>query len=278
MPDYTGWDPLLYGTWYQPRQINLAYRILTWARVKSWEENPFQVGLDTWHIVDFGAGALAVQFAAAIAAADAVERGNPINRIRVDSIDTSPCMMQFGEHMWKWFTILVGVMEPNGALDQALRSIDYGTHMSIQSVEPVTDATCCLAAINAVYDQNKRNVTSDLNSLVTKFQPSLVLTSGVDWKRSLLREVSPLDGNSEYDKWTATQNDLIDISKRFAGNVKYVSEWRRERWRDFKSRKIQKGIDYPWIYGRISRTVPWGYPAPAILAYARRSSDDDLPW
>ena len=280
MPDYTDWDPLLYGTWYQPRQINLAHGILTWAGTKPWRENPFQAGLDTWHIVDFGAGALAVQFAAAIAAADAVERGAPISRIRIDSIDTSPGMMQFGERMWDWFTVLVGVMDPNGALDQALRSIDYETHTSIRSVKRVTDATCYLTAINAVYDRNTRDVKSDLNSLVNKLQPSHFLTSTVEWKGNLLREVSPLGGNSEYDEWTATQNGPIDTSKRFAGNVKYVSEWRRECWRDLEVPEVplaNSDIDYPLIRNMLSNNVIWDYPSLAILAYARRSSDDDLP-
>ena len=281
MPEYTDWDPLLYGTWYQPRQINLAYGLLTWARMKSWEENPFEAGKATLHIVDFGAGSLAVQLAAAVAVADAFEHVASIRRIRIDSIDTSQSMMRFGERIWTWFKVFVEAMDPNGALDQVLRLIVYETHETICSIAPVVDATCYVTAINAVYDRNRQEVKADLSSLVKKLRPRCVLTSTVAWKGNLLSEVSPLAGNTEYSEWATMKNDPIDMPIHLAGNVKYMSEWRRQRLRDLEETgtlMTVRDIDHRFIRSMLSNNVTWNYPAPAVLAYTKRSMEDDLPW
>ncbi len=279
MPDYTGWDPLMYGTWYQPKQINLALGILKWAKDKLSQD--FRPSADEWQIVDFGSGSLAVQFAVAIAAAEEIDQGTPIRRIQVDSIDTSLDMMEFGSRVWKWFKVLTAIEDSNGPLDQAVRSIESVRHTSIQSIAPINNAERYLMAIHAVYGQNVSNVKSDLAFLVNALQPDAVFMSAVEWKLGLLRQASPLGGSEVYDEWDSTNDDSIDIPVHFSSDVDFVSEWRRDRWRELQSQWIpanDDNIDWTWIRFMLSNNVTWNYPVPVVLAYTKRSIEDDLPW
>ena len=281
MPDYTGWDPLMYGTWYQPRQINLAHGILTWARSKLWEDNPFQPRTDEWQVVDFGAGSLAVHFAVAIAAAEEIDQGTPIRRIQIDSIDTSPEMMDFGSKMWDWYKVLAAIEDPNGPLDQAVRSIEWTRHTSTDSVDGLDDAERYLVGINAVYGQNTSVVKNDLAALVSSIQPDCVLLSAVEWKLGLLRQATPLDGSESYEELIETESGSINLSVLFSSNVDLVSEWRRDRWRELESQWVPSrdgNIDWTWIRWMLSNNVTWNYPDTAILAYTKRTIEDDLPW
>ena len=55
------------------------------------------------HVVDFGCGTLAMQFGVALAAADALQRGQTLNSIKIDLIDSSQPMIDFGLKIWSRF-------------------------------------------------------------------------------------------------------------------------------------------------------------------------------
>ena len=87
-PEYNEWDALFYVTWYQPRQINLALSILQelYQDVRKWQGPDLPL-----HIIDVECGALAVQFAMAILAAE----GTPAecnDNVTVNGIDPSEPM------------------------------------------------------------------------------------------------------------------------------------------------------------------------------------------
>ena len=84
-PDYDDpWVALLYLTWYQPSQVNLAY---TLSRRILGATNPFLSG--SLQIVDYGCGALAMLFGLALAAAETHQKDRPHPKITVDLIDES---------------------------------------------------------------------------------------------------------------------------------------------------------------------------------------------
>ena len=86
MPDYNDWDALIYCLWYQPGHVNLAY---TLARKVPASKNPLVTGKGQLRVIDFGCGALAVQFGLALVAADTLARHRRLPQITVIPIDTS---------------------------------------------------------------------------------------------------------------------------------------------------------------------------------------------
>ena len=87
MPTYNEWDTLLYGTWYQPKQINLVYSTLLALRggwtiggQPWWDGDIFEIADGDVHVIDFGCGALATQFATTLAASDSLGRGVNVSR------------------------------------------------------------------------------------------------------------------------------------------------------------------------------------------------------
>ena len=96
-PDYNdNWIALFYLLWYQPKQINLAYSLIQEAFKQDPSKDIFSKPSGNLHVVDFGCGALAMQFAVVLAAMNAIEQGSAIPEIRVDSIDPNSSMVKLG--------------------------------------------------------------------------------------------------------------------------------------------------------------------------------------
>ena len=97
IPNYGEWDALFYLTWYQPRQINLAYTV---ARRIPKDQNPLLEGRGNLQVVDFGCGALAMQFGLALMAADTLENRGSYPRMAIVSTDSRDEMPRIGRQMW----------------------------------------------------------------------------------------------------------------------------------------------------------------------------------
>ena len=96
-PEYNEWEALFYVTWYQPYQINLALTVLQ----KVYEDARQHLGPDLpLHIIDVGCGALAVQFAMAILAAEYRQEDS---KVIINGIDPSDPMKKIGETLWLEF-------------------------------------------------------------------------------------------------------------------------------------------------------------------------------
>ena len=100
MPEYNHWDALFYTLWYQPTQVNLAY---TLARKVLNERNPLLSGRGSLQVVDFGCGALAMQFGLALAAADSLEEQGVQTPVAIVSEDSSAPMRDMGLKLWANF-------------------------------------------------------------------------------------------------------------------------------------------------------------------------------
>jgi len=148
-PAYNGWEALLYLTWYQPRQVHLAYSVL---------RRRFHDYYGPLRVVDLGCGAGAVQVALAILAAQAPFVGE----ISVRGIDRSRAMRRLGKKLWTAF--LAEAMDSGldrlsaviNAMNRSCSASDYPTWVasSDRRDEESVGGLSWLTAVHAVYEDN----------------------------------------------------------------------------------------------------------------------------
>ena len=248
-PNYDGWDALFYH-WYQPSHINLAYNTINLAN-----------GLrDQLHIVDFGCGTLAMQFGVFLAAADAIERGQPITEIKIDSIDTSQAMVNVGQKIWEQLYREIGRIPDLGYLDRAYKVIQPIPRIiqvgDIERIGFARSSNVLISAIHAVYDVNKEDVKHSLKSLVDRLNPDVCLASTHIANRNLLSEVWSFADRS-YD---VSSHD--DVQPSFVGELEVITQWRRKLYS--KLLYIDRILDY------LDNPVTWAWASPTVCIYNRR--------
>lgn len=171
-PTYNAWDALLYLTWYQPRQVNLAR-----AAVAGIGEASQPV-----HVIDIGCGALATAIAMAISAAAANVSPSNID-VTVHGIDPSDHMRSIGLRLLRRFSLIVagepslsrlGAMceriEANLAIHRTLHEY-YELQPEAMGVGNATKSTCWLTVIHAVYASNVDGLLKDLERIRRKSLP-----------------------------------------------------------------------------------------------------------
>ena len=167
MPDYDAWDALFYSFWFQPVQINLAY---TLTRLLPEEINPLKSRGGDLQVVDFGCGALAMQFGLALAVADTLEERGTVPSIAIMSQDASKPMKDIGWNIWQCFIEeIVNYPELNSLLQvcQTMRFDDQG--------DP--EAVCWLTALHVAYRENAGEVRTALASHIDEHKPALILVT-----------------------------------------------------------------------------------------------------
>lgn len=178
-PDYDSeWLSVLYLTWYHPRQIHLAY-----ASLRRFIE---QDGPPP-HVIDYGCGAWAVQFALAMALA---EMRNPrVSGIGVHGIEPAKPMREIGTKLWKKMMRVLNERKSNhsfiASLHNAMQSVGrasrpYATRegavAALQAATRATDAYW-LTAVHAVYGTNQADLKDLLDSLDKRKAPELALVT-----------------------------------------------------------------------------------------------------
>ena len=157
-PDYA--DPmvaLLYIARYQLSHINLAFSTLKAVQCQSGSSGRMLTNTGRLHVVDFGCGALAMQFGVALAVADALEQGQVISEVRIDSIDTSRPMLDLGVRIWVEFRRLASKDVRLEALKTACSLIQehYSVHTDHHSVQkncpaPIAGSAQCTLSTRAI--------------------------------------------------------------------------------------------------------------------------------
>ena len=251
MPNYDEWDSLFYH-WYQPSHINLAYSIIKLAN-----------GLrDQLHIVDFGCGALAMQFGVFLAVVDAIERGQSINEIKIDSIDTSQAMIDIGQKIWEQLKREVGRNPNLSYLDRAYEVIKpippiIQEKGGIEQMGFTRSSNFLISAIHAVYDDNKDVLQQSLKLLVDRFNPDVCFASTHILSKPLLSEVWSFAD----DGYDVISHD--DVQRHFFGTLDEITQWRRQ----LNSNLPQ--IDP--IFGRyLNNLVTWKWADSTVFIYTRR--------
>ena len=103
-PNYDDpWIALFYSTWYQPGQIQLVHLLIDEQRKARGDEQLLGSDHQILNVVDFGCGALAVRFGLVLAVAAALELGEDIDEVHIDSIDPNTAMAQLGVKIWNEF-------------------------------------------------------------------------------------------------------------------------------------------------------------------------------
>ena len=99
-PDYNDeLVPAVYAVAYQLQHINLTYSLINDLMFAERSKKSVLAPTGNLQVVDFGAGALAMQFGLALVVAEALESGENVEAVHVDSIDPSEEMLMFGMAM-----------------------------------------------------------------------------------------------------------------------------------------------------------------------------------
>lgn len=185
MPCYDEWDALFYAVWYQPSQINLAHKLF---RKVPEDRNPLRSGSGRLQVVDFGCGALAVQFGLALAAADTLEEQDMLPEIAVISYDSSEPMVQMGWNLWSRFVDEIADIAKYpqlGALRRACVEMKFNNQRE-------ASATRWLTVFHVAYKENFREVGRLLTARVEDENPDLVFVTShpFSWPQSTYSPVA----------------------------------------------------------------------------------------
>ncbi len=217
-PKYNEWDALFYLTWYQPRQINLAFAIV----------RRFLSG-KSLHVIDVGCGSFAVQIAVAIAVAKKHLRHTDIN-VTIQGIDRSKHMRRIGKMVWSTFKSIVdkklrlsNLSRTCDAMTESCGSYDsndwYYRSGAAHTRRSSSHGECWLMAIHAVYESNKHDVRRSLAAIRKKSTPALVVVtshsskSGEAWFAAgdeFEEMTTQLPWSGNLPKTTAWRSDLLD--------------------------------------------------------------------
>lgn len=225
-PDYhSEWLQVLYLTWYQPRQIHLAYTSL---RQFMKQDGP------PAHVIDYGCGAWAVRFALGIILAE-LQNARAAD-IHVHGIEPSKPMWEIGERLWEKF---VGFL--NGRLDESFAASLYNTMGSMGGARnlathplfggyrlsglPGQLDDVWLTAVHAIYRENQGDLRKLLDRLdkVGKLRLALV-TFGwreEDWRIPFFKGLGFRKGDRPSGAWKGRFDETSrwrkNLSQRLSG-------------------------------------------------------------
>ena len=187
-PKYNEWDALFYITWYQPRQINMALKILRRFYEKSRYKH--QRAGRPFHVIDVGCGALAVQFAMVLLATECRWKGADVTVI---GIDPSEPMRNIGDALWLEFWSNLSNhpnLNKHSELSDLERFCDCMT-TNCELFDSHTSYFCSeggrswvnprlerwIMAVHASYESNRFTIKRALQELRDRYSPSAILVT-----------------------------------------------------------------------------------------------------
>ena len=219
MPDYDEWDAPLYLTWFQPAQINLAYTL-----IQEILENRNPLHSDSLQVVDFGCGALAMQFGFALAVAEKPAGSGALPQISVDPSDSSMPMRRVGLELWHDFVRETSDAEKYpelAALQRVLKAIRPCVRRNA--------STRWLTALHVAYKKNAEPVANALDREVGTWKPDVVLVTSRSeaacWAYSL-------DENFQYEAAGEQRDITCKTLKLMDGCFKETSALRQRLYED----------------------------------------------
>ena len=249
MPNYENeWVALFYITWYQPGQINLAYSMINSMAKRRGSENVFLTDAGKLHVVDFGCGALAMQFAVAFAAADALQRGESATSIRICSMDTSQSMVNIGSKVWEQFKIEVSGSAELAILNEACEVLEPTITVDFSHTAPNPREDSWLSAFHTVYSTNVKDVKDRLATIANRTKPDVgfITTHSSSKGHELIRTVSPFENGN-----------LSDVVPESEGELEGTTQWRRN---------LRTTLHHPFL----ENPVEWKWNKAASLIYTKQ--------
>lgn len=220
MPKYDEWVTPFYVSWYQPRQINLAYSMITAIIAKESIRKQILTDTGRLYVVDFGCGALAMQFGVALAIADALQKNQKVYSACVVSYDKSKAMTNIGKKVWEQFKSEVRKDAKLPYLGQACELIDTRADMPFGR-NPQNNEIIWLSAIHAAFSANKDEVKRTLACLTDALRPSAGFITSPNIRSKVAKCVSPFYRN-EYKEYSRS------IPGIFTGELQETTGARRE--------------------------------------------------
>ena len=162
---------------YQASHIGLAWAMVNEMVRNRPASNLLLMDSGKLHVIDFGCGALAMQFGAALAVAEAMENGEKIDAVVIDGIDTSRQMQDIGTSAWREFCNAVDSDPRLETLGRACGLIAFNCHENYRSVRQVPDAEVWLSAMHAVYQNNKAQIRRAFKHFQGNTTPTAVLAT-----------------------------------------------------------------------------------------------------
>ena len=234
IPNYDDdWVALFYLTWYQPRQINLVYSVLSGIRTSKSSDGPEQLkpdifgfGTDTVRFIDLGCGCLATMFGATLAAADAFAQGQEIPEIVFDCIDTSPGMIQIGNETWGRFRDFMRHIDQGHPVCRVIEKTKMIPHTGDSKPASLTrDDRCFVTAIHCAYSSTSGKLKDELDELVRRFNPVAVFLTTRSHKERLLDYIfSPKRSGIDYCLISSDTDINQQLESR---NLGRTTEWRK---------------------------------------------------
>ena len=265
MPCYDDeWVPLFYSTWYQPSHINLAYSMIAaMVKKRGWDGALTKTG--RLHVVDFGCGTLAMQFGVALAAADALQRGERIDSIRVDLIDRSRGMINMGRKIWDQFKDEVKENSCLTPLSAACEIVESETLNEEEIPEVRESEDRWISVIHAVYGKNKPEVKENLATLECRMAPDVGFITSHEKSSRLAGFVSPFKGDQYENHEVCVQHQFNEKEFYYLLGVR---DWRQEVYHNISQylgdceELVEKYLDYSLV---------WEWPEANFLIYSRHS-------
>lgn len=232
-PDYSDWMvAILYVVRYQLTHVNLAYSMIG-SKGEQAGSHPALASTGKLHIVDFGCGALAMQFGVALAVADALKQGQAITEVRIDSVDTSKPMIAPGSRIWEEFRDTVSRDIRFRALDAACDLIQehYTTHADYRSVQKMPDTDSWISAMHVIYQSNRHEIQAALSGLHKAIRPDTAFItcygdSGNPGNIPIVNRISPF--GREYRRFELPSSLIVPRFPRMLDNsliAKVAGEW-----------------------------------------------------
>ena len=225
MPEYaSALVPLFYSLWYQPFQVNAAYSIIGEIIEQQFHDLTDKGRLE---IVDFGSGALAVQFGLALAVLDLPKRraSVPDINISISLVEPSDAMTRTGISIWQRFLTTLGyeidvdIVALTADARIGAATIRSAQLSNVSNPDARPDSKRWLVAMHAYYAVGKEDIKRDLAKLSKAFKPDLGLFTYRDANLDGIRYVSPFVGSG---------TPIQIPSLRLKGELHRVNQWRRQ--------------------------------------------------
>lgn len=185
-------DPMVclrYVIMYQLPHINLAYSLIKGSQ---YEEN--LVSTLNLHVVDFGTGCMAMTFGVVLAVADALDSGERIDEVRIDSIDESAPMMKLGRDLLQCCYRHARNTDGMKPFVQAYKLLKFRHYTDWQHIRSVKGAECWVTALHTLYDESERDVGIALSGINNTVKPIQTFITCHESKADIAKRIWPDNG------------------------------------------------------------------------------------
>ncbi len=195
-PDYDyPWLAPMYALWYQSSHTQMAYHL---AKSIPNESNPFlPEGPEPLLLVDFACGTMAMQFGAAIAAAELLESTGQLITVYARSSDNSGPMRSFGRELWQEFYRRAAEQSNNGAAAAIQNACYIDRFIFSKSIVAIPPKIRWLTILHAAYEAERDEIKEAVDRIVRNSTPDVIAVTAHRRSVELKQAFSPSE--ADYD-------------------------------------------------------------------------------